>query len=144
MEQTQTFKNHGRLVPMYHIGVLGIFFVNFCWHIYRATYDMSGESIMGFFMSIAFLLLFFSVRPMILRVQDRVIRLETRMRLQEVLPPDLRASIPKLTLGQLIALRFASDAELPGLVREILAGQLSGRREIKMKIKDWQGDFLRA
>ena len=144
MEKTQTYKNHGRVVPTYHIGVLGIFFVNFCWHIYRATYDMSGESIMGFFMSIAFLLLFFTVRGMVLRVQDRLIRLEMRLRLRELLPQDLQSKIPQLTLDQLIGLRFASDAELVSLVRECAAGQLTSRKEIKMKVKDWQGDYLRA
>lgn len=144
MEQSQTYKNHGRIVPMYHIGVFGIFIVNFLWAVSRLRGGMSGEVVMDLVLAIGLLLLFFSVRPMILRVQDRLIRLEMRLRLREVLPADLQAKIPTLTASQLIALRFASDAELPGLVRDVLAGTLTTRKDIKMRITNWQGDYLRA
>ena len=66
------------------------------------------------------------------------------VRLQQCLPADLRTRIYELTPGQLIALRFASDAELPDLVREVLAGKLTSSKEIKLRVKNWQGDFLRA
>jgi hypothetical protein len=83
-------------------------------------------------------------RLMVLTVQDRVIRLEMRLRLREVLPADLQASIPELTARQLIGLRFASDAELPGLVRRVLAGSLTTTTEIKKAVEHWRGDYLRA
>jgi hypothetical protein len=83
-------------------------------------------------------------RAMAVRVQDRVIRLEMRLRLAAVLPGDLRAEIPKLATRQLVALRFASDAELPGLVRQVLAGSLRDQKAIKQAIVDWQADHLRA
>jgi hypothetical protein len=79
-----------------------------------------------------------------LRVQDRVIRLEMSLRLASVLPPDLRARASVLRPGQLVALRFASDAELPGLVRQVLDENLTDRREIKKRIREWQADHLRA
>ena len=144
MEQAQTYKNHWRIVPMFHIGVLGIFIVNFLWAVFQLRGGATGQAVMDLLLAIGLLLLFLSVRPMILRVQDRVIRLEMRLRLREVLPPDLHGRILALTKSQLIALRFASDAELPALVREVLAGTLATRKDIKIRIKDWQGDYLRA
>ncbi len=99
---------------------------------------------MDLLLAIGLLLLALSVRSMVLRVQDRLIRLEMRLRLREVLSADLHGRIPALTPRQLIALRFASDAELPALVREVLGGTLATSKDIKLRIKDWQGDFLRA
>jgi hypothetical protein len=73
-----------------------------------------------------------------------VIRLEMRLRMHETLPEDLRRRSHELTRQQLVALRFASDAELPELVREILAGTLPTQKAIKQRIRDWQPDYLRA
>lgn len=144
MEQAQNYKNHTRIVPMFHIGVLGILVVNFLWSAYGLTGGATGQAVMDLLLAIGLLLLALSVRSMVLRVQDRVIRLEMRLRLREVLSADLHGKIPALTPRQLIALRFASDAELPALVRETLAGTLATSKDIKLRIKDWQGDFLRA
>ncbi|MFM9014577.1 MAG: DUF6526 family protein [Gemmatimonadota bacterium] len=83
-------------------------------------------------------------RIMVLTVQDRLIRLEMRLRLREVLPAPLAARIPELTKGQLIGLRFASDAELPGLVERVLKGELVRAKDVKAAVKDWQADYLRA
>jgi hypothetical protein len=79
-----------------------------------------------------------------LAVQDRVIRLEMQLRLQNLLPADLRPRIPEFTVSQLVALRFASDAELPDLARKTLAENLRERKAIKQLIRDWQPDNLRA
>jgi len=73
-----------------------------------------------------------------------VIRLEMRQRFREVLGPDLAARANTLPLRQIIALRFASDAELTTLVGDVLAGQVSAPKEIKQRVKDWQADHLRA
>jgi len=144
MEPAQNYKNHTRLVPMFHFGVLGIFLVNFLWTVFKLRGGVTGQSMMDLLMAIGLLLLALSVRSMVLRVQDRVIRLEMRLRLREALPLDLHGGIQALTPRQLIALRFAGDAELPVLVRDVLAGTLATSKDIKLKIKDWQGDFLRA
>ena len=144
MEQAQNYKNHTRIVPMFHIGVLGIFVVNFLWSVYRLRGGATGQAVMDLLLAIGLLLLALSVRSMILRVQDRLIRLEMRLRLREVLSADLHGTIPALTPRQLIALRFASDAELPALVREVLGGTLATSKDIKLRIKDWQADYLRA
>ena len=80
---------------------------------------------------------------MALTVQNRVIRLEMRMRLRSV-PTDLRTRVGDLTPQQLVALRFAGDDELAALVREVLGGRLQTSKDIKLRVKNWQGDFLRA
>jgi len=81
---------------------------------------------------------------MALTVQDRLIRLEMRLRLRQLLPPDLQPRINDLTHRQLVAMRFASDAELAELVREVLAGKLTTPKDIKLRVKNWQADWLRA
>jgi len=144
MEQPQNYKNHTRIVPMFHIGVLGIFVVNVLWAAYRLSGGPVGQAVMDLLLAIGLLLLAVLVRSMVLRVQDRLIRLEMRLRLREVLSADLHGKLPALTPRQLIALRFASDAELPALVREVLAGTLATSKDIKLRIKDWQPDYLRA
>lgn len=77
-------------------------------------------------------------------VQDRVIRLEERLRLERLLPDDLRARIDELSRDQIVSLRFASDGELAGLTRQVLDEGLTDRKEIKRRIRDWRGDHLRV
>ena len=79
-----------------------------------------------------------------LSVQDRVIRLEMRLRLRELLPPDLQRRIYEFTPRQLVAMRFAGDEEMPELAREVLGGGLPTTKGIKMRVKNWQPDSLRA
>ena len=140
MPEPQSLKNHGRVVPVYHIGVFFSLVANLVWAICRLTQGVTGDAAVGMILAIALLLMFFSLRVQILTVQDRVIRLEMRLRLREALPADLHAHIPALTLPQLVALRFASDAELPALVRDVLAGKHGTQKEIKVQIKNWQAD----
>ena len=83
-------------------------------------------------------------RVMVLTVQDRLIRLEMRLRLRELLPADMHGRIRDLTHRQLVAMRFASDAELPELTREVLAGKLATAKEIKLRVRQWEPDWLRA
>lgn len=140
----QTLKNHTRIVPLYHMGVFFPLLLNFIWSIYRTVQEPTGDRVIGLIMSVALLLMFFSLRTQVLTVQDRVIRLEMRLRLRELLPADVCARAVGLPVKQLIALRFASDQELPGLVRDVLSGTLATQKDIKARVKDWQADFLRA
>ena len=144
MAETQNFKNHTRIVPMYHLGVGIPLMVNFIWAVYRLRHGVNGDALVSLLVAIALLVMFISVRVQILSVQDRVIRLEMRLRLLRVLPADMREQINALNVRQLVAMRFASDAELPDLTREVLAGKLDTPKAIKMRIQNWQGDFLRA
>ena len=140
----QTFENHAKTVPLFHYVAFPILALNLFWSIYRVIRHFSAESVLSLLLAVAFLLMFFFARIFALKVQDRVIRLEMRMRLQQVLPPDLRGRIPEFAVGQLVALRFAGDAELPELARKVLDEKLTDRSAIKKMIRDWQPDELRA
>jgi hypothetical protein len=81
---------------------------------------------------------------MVLKVQDRVIRLEEQLRYDRLLPVDLKSRIGEFSVDQCVALRFASDAELPLLARKVLEGKLTERKAIKQMVSDWKPDYLRA
>jgi len=144
-EKPQNLQNHVRVVPPYHMFVFPVLFVNIGWAIYRVVkFPISFPTVFGVFLSVALLLLALYARLFVLTVQDRVIRLEMRLRLAEILPPDLRPRIPEFTVAQLVSMRFACDAELPALARKVLDDKMSDRKAIKQLVKDWQGDYVRA
>ena len=144
-QKPQNFQNHTRVVPLYHQFVFAVFVINLGWTIYRLVKDVfSWGSIVNVLVAMALLVVFFYVRIFVLTVQDRLIRLEMRLRLAGLLPADLRPRISEFTVAQLVALRFASDAELPALARKVLDEKLNDRKAIKRLIKDWQADYLRA
>ena len=137
MSQGQNYSNHRQLVPLFHFGVGITFTAFFIWTALRLRAGLTAETVMPFVLGLGLILLFLSVRSMVMRVQDRLIRLEMQLRLQQILPAELR-------VDHLIALRFAGDDEIAQLVRDVLEGKLSGRNEIKKRIRNWQGDYLRA
>jgi len=140
----QSYSNHARFVPPFHFLLSAILLVNFIWCVYRAIVAFSWPTLLAALMAFAFVLMFVYIRTFPLAVQNRLIRLEMRLRLERILPADLKPRVPELSVGHLIALRFASDAELPALVREVLDGKTTRSKEIKQKIRDWQADHLRA
>ena len=140
----QNYKNHVRYVPLFHFFVLPVLLVNFVQSLIVARHDFSADTVIASVTALALILLAFSARTFALTVQTRLIRLEMRLRMQQVLPADLRARILEFQPGQLVALRFASDAELPELARKVLDEKLTDQKAIKLMIRDWQGDFLRA
>lgn len=141
---SQNFANHAQTVPGYHYitGPLTIIYV--CWSIWRAFTLRSGESVFDLVGALALFGAYAYARIFPLRAQDRIIRLEERLRLSRLLPADLAARIDELRPRQLIALRFASDGEVVELVREVFAGTLTHPKEIKMRIKSWRADYLRV
>jgi len=141
---TQSFENHAKFVPGFHIGVLGIFGANLIWSVVRLFYGFSVDRVFGLLVAIGLILCALYGRIFALTVQDRVIRLEMRLRMERVLPGDLRGRIGEFSVGQLVALRFASDAELPELARKVLDGKIEDRKVIKQMVRDWQADWLRA
>lgn len=143
-EQTQSYANHTRWLPPFHFFVMPVLLVNVIVAIRHVYYDPARGPIWSLVVALALLMLAGLTRQMVVTVQDRIIRLEMRLRLHELLPKDLHGSINSLTRPQLVALRFASDAELEGLVRDALAGKLATPKAIKLQVKNWQGDFLRA
>jgi hypothetical protein len=147
----QNFANHRRFVPLHHFVAPLILLLNLLWAFVRIYHAWRGDSRFGrvdsiveLLLAFALLLMWFYLRIFAITVQDRVIRLEMRLRLAEVLSADLRARIPELTVGQLVALRFASDEELPELTRKVLDEKLTSRDAIKKLIRNWQADHLRA
>jgi hypothetical protein len=143
-DKAQSFKNHTRFVPLFHGFAFPVTVINAVWMLARAVRQPSFDTVMATVMAIAIVVAFFYLRIFALTVQDRVIRLEMRLRLREILPGDLAARIHELQPGQLIALRFASDRELPELVREVLTNNTQDRDVIKRKVRDWQADHLRC
>ena len=143
-QKPQNFQNHGRIVPLYHFAFF-VFVINLGWTIHHLVKSgIRFGSVLAVLMAAALLILYFYTRRFALTVQDRVIRLEMRLRLAELLPGDLRPRIPEFTAAQLVALRFAGDAELPALARKVLEEKINDRKAIKQLIKDWQADNLRA
>ena len=143
-QQSQNFANHRRIVPLYHFAVFGVLSINLIWKVAVLVRSVTWTAALDLFVAGALLGIFFYTRIFALTVQDRVIRLEMRLRLREILPADLTGRIEELTPGQLIALRFASDAEMADLVREVLTNNIHSRDEIKRRIKDWKADYLRC
>jgi hypothetical protein len=142
-EKPQTFENHTRQVPVFVIGQL-VLMVNVVGRLVALRNGITFRSVMDVLVGAALIALFVFARNSTLAVQNRLIRLEMRLRLAGALPSDLKARIPEFTLGQLISLRFAGDAELPALARKVLDEKLNDRKVIKKLVKDWQADWLRA
>jgi uncharacterized protein DUF6526 len=141
----QNLKNHARFVPSYHFFALPVFGINLVWSLYRLRYlGISFAGIFGVFLAAAFVVVALRARLFALAVQDRLIRLEERLRYERVLPEELRWRADELTVNQFVALRFASDEELPVLVKKVLDEKLTQRKAIKQLIKNWRPDYLRA
>src|SRR5207245_1843797 len=147
-ELQQSFKKHTRWLPAFHFFVMPVLLANLILTAWRAYQAATLGMLFSVVVAAALLMLGFLSRIQALTVQDRVIRLEMRMRVRRRLgplrPPDLVPQIDPLTHRQLVALRFASDAELADLVRDVVGGKLSTSNEIKMRVKSWQADWLRA
>ncbi len=140
----QSFANHARMVPGYHYVTGTLTFVYLVWSLSRAVTQRDADSLHALVGAGALFGVYAFTRLFPLKVQDRVIRLEERLRLERRLPADLASRIPELTPRQLIALRFAGDAELETLVRETLNGTLDSPKAIKQRVRHWRADHLRV
>jgi hypothetical protein len=143
-EPQQSYSNHRHWRPLYHLSTLPILIINAIVFIVLAVREPGRMSIWLAVVATAVVVYVHDNRVAMLTIQDRVIRMEMRLRLEHLLGAGARERIAKLTLGQLIGLRFASDAELPGLVERALAGELRGRGAVKREVRDWQTDTMRA
>ncbi len=144
MAATQNYSNHTRWYPLFHFVVVPLLTLNFLSHLVRLIMAPSWTMAFWTLLSITLILLALASRLQSLTAQDRVIRLEERLRYREVLSAELAARFDDLKIGQIIALRFASDAELGGLVERTLNGEFAKPGDIKKAIKDWRGDYLRV
>ena len=146
MATSQNLKNHARLHPPFHFFVLPMLLLNFIFSIYVTIHHWPEHWALHLWwiaMAIVFFVMANLGRNAALTVQDRIIRLEERLRLQALLPAEDRTHINELSVKQLIALRFASDDELPALVRKTLTQNLEPRA-IKQIVVNWRGDYHRV
>ena len=142
----QSFKSHGRYDPPYHFGLGLILVANLVFavfHLIRHWDTAPYSSGWVLVLSLAVFVPFIKLRSYPLRVQDRVIRLEERIRLQALAPAEWHAQIYRLTEDQLIGLRFAADDEVVELAKQALEHNLD-RKQIKERIKDWRPDTWRV
>ena len=144
MSKPQNYSNHTKIVPLFHLFVLPVLFVNVGWAIARLIHEISFATVFGLILAIALLTGFTYARLFALKVQDRIIRLEMHLRLEKILPADLRPRIGEFTIDQLIAMRFASDQEMPELARKVLADRIPDRKTIKKMVQNWQADEART
>ncbi|MBB5319183.1 DUF6526 family protein [Tunturibacter empetritectus] len=145
MPAAQNFKNHTRFHPPFHFVILPLLILNLIFSIYITIHRWPAyqhTNLWWIAMSIVFFLMAGLSRDYALKAQDRIIRLEERLRLQALLPPADRAHIDELTVPQLIALRFASDAELPDLAHRALTKNMDPKA-IKQAIVNWRPDNRR-
>jgi hypothetical protein len=138
----QTFANHMRLDPPYHFFVAPVAAISVLVAIWNTIQHFDFISMWLIVVSLAVFVAVFKARAYALKAQDRVIRLEERLRLTTLLPEAQRSKIGELSESQLIALRFACDAELPGLFEKTLSGKLPAA-EIKKAIVNWRPDYFR-
>jgi hypothetical protein len=146
----QTFASHTRWDPLFHFFIVPIFvlgviltLIHFFAHITHSDMRDNIHSFLLILLAVALLAAVFKERLYALKVQDRVIRLEERLRLTQLLSEPLRSRIPELTEDQLCGLRFASDAEVAKLAERALNEKLS-RGDIKKAIKTWRPDYWRV
>ncbi len=140
----QTYGNHRRLIPLYHVFALPIIGLNVVVEVMRLNKYKTPYHVFLVLFALALLVVVNALRGMANRVQDRVIRLEERSRLSALLPEDLRGRVNDLTPSQLVGLRFASDEEAPVLARRCLDGELTKADQVKKEVKSWRADTLRA
>ena len=143
MSEVQSFENHAKMVPLYHYWATAFLVVPTLYFGFLAVTSFSVTNLMLLLFGIGVILAGFFVRAFPLGVQDRVIRLEERMRMERLLPEELRSRIHEISTDHLIGLRFTSDEELADLVRKVLDRELSDRKSIKAAIGSWRADHQR-
>lgn len=143
-EQEQNFASHARFVPPYHYVAFPILLVNLLYRLYWLSGGLTFDAILDVLVGVALIIVALFARVFALGAQDRVIRLEMRLRMRELLPDDLQGRINDFTPTQMVGLRFASDAELPALARKVLDENIVKATPIKQAVKDWQPDLHRV
>ena len=142
----QNLKNHGRIDPPFHFVLFLVLVANLVFAVFHVVHHLEDASIASAWfvvLSLAVFIPFFKLRTYPLKVQDRVIRLEERLRLQALAPAEWHTQIYRLTEDQLIGLRFAADDEVVELAKQALEHNLT-RKQIKERIQSWRADNFRV
>ncbi len=143
-EETQNLANHTRWHPPFHFVLFPILLVHFLYSIYRLYQTPDFAHAEALLLSFGLLLMMLLTRVNPLKTQDRLIRLEEQLRYQRVLPADLAARAAQIPERFIVALRFAADGELAGLVQQVLDRKFEKPAEVKQAIKSWRGDYFRV
>ncbi len=139
-ETTQNFQTHRKFVPLFHFVTLPILLVNVLISVYYLVRAPGLPSLWAVAMGVALFFGALFARVFSLAAQDRVIRLEERLRMRELLPAELKGRIPEFSREQIIGLRFAGDGELPELAATVLRDNIQKRDAIKKMVKQWRAD----
>lgn len=140
----QSFASHARVVPGYHYVTTGLLVVVLVWTVYRLAGERTIDRLIDVLLAISVALVMYYARAFPLKVQDRLIRLEERLRLKSLCPESLHRDIDRLTPAQLVALRFACDDEAQELVAEVIREGIYDKGQIKSMIRTWRPDYFRA
>lgn len=143
-DNNQTYSNHVRWYPLLHFVIMPLLVLNLIYQAVRLYQEPSWDRGIWVALCLVFILMMLAARLMVLTVQDRLIRLEERLRYRELLSAEMSSAASGLPLRHLIALRFASDAELADAVGRVLDGSLKSPKEIKMAVREWRADTHRA
>jgi hypothetical protein len=144
MAATQNFANHTRWHPPFHFFVLPVMLINFVWSVVEFVKAPGWNLGWWIVVSLALVMLAMYVRTYSLKVQDRVIRLEEKLRYQQLLSPTAVEQANALTTRQIVALRFAGGEELEELVTQAIAGKFASSKDLKLAIKAWRADTFRV
>jgi hypothetical protein len=144
MTDQQNYQNHTRWHPLVHFVITPLLLINFVWALVCVVMEFDWFRAQYLLLSFTVILLSIAARLQSLKAQARVIRLEEKLRYREVLSTELAGRFHELRTGQIIALRFASDEELAGLVERTLNREFADTRSIKQAITNWRGDYLRV
>lgn len=144
MADTQTFRNHTRWFPLFHFVITPLLAVLIIWAVACLVMEFQWWRLQILLIAISVGLVGLAARMQALKVQDRLIRLEETLRYSRLLDPELVEKTKGLRLSQMIALRFAPDDELPDLVRRTISGEFATSKDIKLAIRNWQGDHCRV
>ena len=142
-KKPQNYKNHAKFIPVFHYIALPLLLVNFFGALFRVTQEISFYTFNGVGLAISLIVVAVFTRLFALKAQDRVIRLEEQIRMQTFLPDALKVHVGRLTMGQIVALRFASDEELADLTQEAL-DQNTSPNALKQAVKNWRPDYDRV
>ena len=144
MPEQQSYQSHRRYFPAHHFIVVPILVVNFFIQAWRLVQNPTFDTGWVALVSLALMVFAFTSRVMALTAQNRIIRLEERMRLARLMPAEDQTRIDELATRHLVGLRFADDSEVVDLARRCLSGELQTAEDVKKNVKTWRADFLRA
>ena len=142
-KRPQTYANHSRFVPVFHYVALPLLGINLIWALVGLRDGPTPEVLIGIGVALALAIVAVAARTNALMVQDRLIRLEERLRMERCLPDDLKTRLDELSIQQWVALRFAGDDELEALTRKAL-DEKAEPKAIKQAVQHWRGDYQRV